>query len=75
MSHNYEFVQLDVFTRAPLTGNPLAIFIDARGVTSLRQDYGLASSASSADADFQLVVGQAHRAQECVPPRVILNIR
>jgi len=29
----YEFVQLDVFTRAPLTGNPLAVFADARGLT------------------------------------------
>jgi trans-2,3-dihydro-3-hydroxyanthranilate isomerase len=28
----YEFVQLDVFTRTPLTGNPLAIFPDARGL-------------------------------------------
>jgi trans-2,3-dihydro-3-hydroxyanthranilate isomerase len=28
----YEFVQLDVFTQAPLTGNPLAIFTDARGL-------------------------------------------
>jgi trans-2,3-dihydro-3-hydroxyanthranilate isomerase len=28
----YEFVQLDVFTRTPLTGNPLAIFTDARGL-------------------------------------------
>ena len=26
-------------------------------------------------AHLQLVVGQAHRAQERVPPRVILNIR
>jgi len=26
----YEFVQLDVFTQTPLTGNPLAIFTDAR---------------------------------------------
>src|SRR6266480_5606504 len=33
MSHNYEFVQLDVFTRIPLTGNPLAIFTDGRGLT------------------------------------------
>ena len=32
MSRNYEFVQLDVFTQTPLTGNPLAIFIDARGL-------------------------------------------
>ncbi len=29
-SRSYEFVQLDVFTQTPLTGNPLAIFTDAR---------------------------------------------
>ena len=29
---NYEFVQVDVFTQTPLTGNPLAIFTDARGL-------------------------------------------
>jgi trans-2,3-dihydro-3-hydroxyanthranilate isomerase len=28
----YEFVQLDVFTQTPLSGNPLAIFPDARGL-------------------------------------------
>jgi len=33
MSRSYEFVQLDVFTRTPLTGNPLAIFTDARGLS------------------------------------------
>src|SRR5436305_13461460 len=33
MSRTYEFVQLDVFTRTRLTGNPLAIFTDARGLT------------------------------------------
>jgi len=33
MSRSYEFVQLDLFTRTPLTGNPLAIFTDARGLT------------------------------------------
>jgi trans-2,3-dihydro-3-hydroxyanthranilate isomerase len=33
MSRSYEFMQLDVFTRTPLTGNPLAIFTDARGLT------------------------------------------
>jgi trans-2,3-dihydro-3-hydroxyanthranilate isomerase len=33
MSETYEFVQLDVFTRKPLTGNPLAIFTDARGLS------------------------------------------
>ena len=29
----YEFVQLDVFTQAPLEGNPLAIFTDAQGLS------------------------------------------
>lgn len=33
MSRSYEFVQLDVFTKAPLTGNPLAVFPDGRGLT------------------------------------------
>src|SRR5437762_5288867 len=33
MSSSYEFVQLDVFTRKPLTGNPLAVFTDASGLT------------------------------------------
>src|SRR5882724_6501300 len=33
MSGTYEFLQLDVFTRTPLTGNPLAIFTDARGLS------------------------------------------
>jgi trans-2,3-dihydro-3-hydroxyanthranilate isomerase len=28
----YEFVQLDVFTQTPLTGNPLAVFTDGRGL-------------------------------------------
>src|SRR4051812_37192400 len=33
MSRAYDFVQLDVFTKTPLTGNPLAIFPDGRGLT------------------------------------------
>ena len=32
LGRTYEFVQLDVFTQTPLTGNPLAIFTDARGL-------------------------------------------
>ena len=33
MSGAYEFVQVDVFTKTPLTGNPLAIFPDGRGLS------------------------------------------
>ena len=29
----YDFVQLDVFTQMPLTGNPLALFTDGRGLS------------------------------------------
>jgi len=32
MSRTYEFVQLDVFTQTALTGNPLAVFTDGRGL-------------------------------------------
>src|SRR5213075_1286344 len=31
-ARTYEFVQLDVFTQMPLSGNPLAIFPEARGL-------------------------------------------
>src|SRR4051812_40383092 len=30
---NYRFIQLDVFTDKPFTGNPLAVFPDAEGLT------------------------------------------
>jgi len=33
MSRNYEFVQVDVFTRTRLAGNPLAVFGDAHGLS------------------------------------------
>jgi trans-2,3-dihydro-3-hydroxyanthranilate isomerase len=33
MSRTYDFVQLDVFTRTRLTGNPLAVFRDAGGLS------------------------------------------
>src|SRR5438045_6092184 len=33
MSRAYEFVQLDVFTKTALTGNPLAVFPDGRGLS------------------------------------------
>src|SRR5213080_4967884 len=32
-SRTYDFVQVDVFTQTALTGNPLAIFTDARGLS------------------------------------------
>lgn len=33
MSRTYGFVQLDVFTREPFAGNPLAVFPDAQGMS------------------------------------------
>src|ERR1041385_7253472 len=30
---NYRFLQLDVFTDSPFTGNPLAVFPDAEGIS------------------------------------------
>ena len=53
MSRNYEFVQLDVFTRTPLTGNPLAVFGDARGLTD-QQMQALAREMNLSETTFIL---------------------
>jgi trans-2,3-dihydro-3-hydroxyanthranilate isomerase len=53
MSETYEFVQLDVFTRTPLTGNPLAIFTDARGLTD-QQMQALAREMNLSETTFIL---------------------
>jgi trans-2,3-dihydro-3-hydroxyanthranilate isomerase len=49
----YEFVQLDVFTRTPLTGNPLAIFTDARGLSD-QQMQALAREMNLSETTFIL---------------------
>ncbi len=53
MSGTYEFVQLDVFTRTPLTGNPLAIFTDARGLSD-QQMQALAREMNLSETTFVL---------------------
>jgi trans-2,3-dihydro-3-hydroxyanthranilate isomerase len=53
MSGTYEFVQLDVFTRTPLTGNPLAVFADARGLTD-QQMQALAREMNLSETTFIL---------------------
>ena len=63
MSGTYEFVQLDVFTRTPLTGNPLAIFTDARGLTD-QQMQGLAREMNLSETTFILPRDPATEAQE-----------
>jgi trans-2,3-dihydro-3-hydroxyanthranilate isomerase len=51
MSGTYEFVQLDVFTKTPLTGNPLAIFTDARGLSD-QQMQALAREMNLSETTF-----------------------
>jgi trans-2,3-dihydro-3-hydroxyanthranilate isomerase len=53
MPKSYEFAQLDVFTRTSLTGNPLAIFNDARGLTD-RQMQALAREMNLSETTFVL---------------------
>jgi trans-2,3-dihydro-3-hydroxyanthranilate isomerase len=53
MSAIYEFVQLDVFTRSPLTGNPIAVFTDARGLTD-QQMQALAREMNLSETTFIL---------------------
>ena len=53
MATSYDFVQLDVFTRTPLAGNPLAIFADARGLTD-KQMQALAREMNLSETTFIL---------------------
>ena len=52
-NRTYEFVQLDVFTKTPLTGNPLAIFTDARGLSD-QQMQALAREMNLSETTFVL---------------------
>lgn len=63
MSRSYEFVQLDVFTRTPLTGNPLAIFTDARGLTD-QEMQALAREMNLSETTFILPRDPAIEARE-----------
>jgi trans-2,3-dihydro-3-hydroxyanthranilate isomerase len=53
MTKTYEFVQLDVFTRKPLTGNPLAVFTDATGLND-QQMQALAREMNLSETTFIL---------------------
>jgi trans-2,3-dihydro-3-hydroxyanthranilate isomerase len=53
MSRSYEFVQLDVFTRTPLSGNPLAVFTDASGLSD-QQMQALAREMNLSETTFIL---------------------
>src|SRR6266403_5687829 len=59
----YEFVQLDVFTQIPLTGNPLAIFTDARGLDD-NEMQALAREMNLSETTFILPRDPATEAQE-----------
>ena len=63
MSETYEFVHLDVFTRTPLTGNPLAIFTDARGLSD-QQMQALAREMNLSETTFVLPREPQVEAQE-----------
>ena len=53
MSRTHEFVQLDVFTKTPLTGNPLAVFTGASGLTE-QQMQALAREMNLSETTFIL---------------------
>src|SRR5438067_7515656 len=59
----YEFVQLDVFTQTPLTGNSLAIFTDARGLDD-NEMQALAREMNLSETTFILPRDPATEAQE-----------
>jgi trans-2,3-dihydro-3-hydroxyanthranilate isomerase len=59
----YEFVQLDVFTQTPLTGNALAVFTDARGLNDDEMQ-ALAREMNLSETTFILPRDPAIEAQE-----------
>jgi trans-2,3-dihydro-3-hydroxyanthranilate isomerase len=69
MLRSYEFVQLDVFTRKPLTGNPLAIFIDARGLSDAQMQ-ALAREMNLSETTFILPREPKVEAQEGTQVRI-----
>jgi trans-2,3-dihydro-3-hydroxyanthranilate isomerase len=60
---SYEFVQLDVFTQTPLTGNPLAIFTDARGLNDGEMQ-ALAREMNLSETSFILPADRAAEAHK-----------
>jgi len=60
---SYEFVQLDVFTQTPLSGNPLAIFPDARGLNNGEMQ-ALAREMNLSETTFVLPRDPATEARE-----------
>src|SRR5213592_5234030 len=61
--HTYEFVQVDVFTQTPLSGNPLAIFPDARGLNNGEMQ-ALAREMNLSETTFVLPRDPATEARE-----------
>jgi len=59
----YEFVQLDVFARTPLAGNPLAVFADARGLSDSEMQ-ALAREMNLSETTFILSRDAATEARE-----------
>ena len=59
----YEFVQVDVFTQTPLTGNALAVFTDARGLSDAEMQ-ALAREMNLSETTFILPRDAATEARE-----------
>src|SRR5436190_2533095 len=59
----YEFLQIDVFTQTPVTGNALAVFTDARGLND-REMQALAREMNLSETTFILPRDLATETQE-----------
>src|SRR3954466_932140 len=65
----FDFVQLDVFTREPLKGNPLAVFRDGRGLTDSEMQ-SLAREMNLSETTFILPRDPAIEAKEGTQVRI-----
>lgn len=62
MSRSSPFKQVDVFTSVPFKGNPVAVVMEAEGLTA-EQMLAIANWTNLSETTFVLPVSQAHRGQ------------
>src|SRR5438045_9642085 len=69
-SRSYEFVQVDVFTQTPLTGNALAVFADARGLNddemqALAREMNLSETTFIFPRDLAIEAKEGKKVRSC----------
>ena len=74
MSRTYEFAQVDVFTQTALTGNALAVFSDARGLTTCEPPRQLTALSHSLIHHKRLMMREVRGASRTAPGLALMTL-